>query len=171
MTIEKYIADIENFPKLGVLFKDLSPLLANPDAFGAAIEKMAYNCSKNEFDSIGAFDARGFLFGTVLARELNKPMFMIRKPGKLGYDTVKSNYDLEYGSNTIEIKSESVKPGDRVILVDDVLATGGTMKAGADLVERLGGKVASCQLLIELESLKGKEKLNGYNVDSVLRYK
>ena len=168
--LKQFVRTFDNFPKPGIAFKDIIPILTNPDAFSISIKAMDDQYRDVEFDSIGAFDARGFIFGAPLAMYQHKPFFPIRKTGKLPGPTASESYSLEYGNNVVEIQRDSVKPGDKVLLIDDLLATGGTMKAGCNLVERLGGEVLACQVVIELEDLKGRELLQGYDVRSIIKY-
>ena len=170
MNLENYIRNVSNFPKEGIEFKDISPLLENPSAFRYSIQQMANHWQDKKVDKIGGFDARGFLFGTTLAYEMGLPFFMLRKPNKLPFDTISESYDLEYGSNTSEMHTDSVQKGNRVLLVDDLLATGGTMSAGCSLVEKVGGSVVGCQFVIELEQLNGRKLLDGYDVQTLLKY-
>ncbi|MDO8556028.1 MAG: adenine phosphoribosyltransferase [Nanoarchaeota archaeon] len=168
--LETYIRPIEDFPKQGILFQDITPLLNNAQAFATAIDELVALTQDIPFDKIGAFDARGFLFGPTMAYATRKPFFPLRKPGKLPYTTITEDYGLEYGTNTLAIHIDAIHRGERILLVDDVLATGGTMQAGCKLVKQLEGIVAGCCTLVELPALKGREKLNGYDVRSLLTY-
>ncbi len=170
MDLAKYVRDIPDFPKPGILFKDITPLLAEPRAFRAAIDRMAERYRGRQIDAIAAAEARGFLFAAPVALELHKPLVPLRKPGKLPYRTHAHQYDLEYGSAELHVHVDGILPGQRVLLVDDVLATGGTMQAGCKLVEKAGGQVAGCAFLVELGFLKGAEKLRPHEVFSLLRY-
>ncbi|QBF34348.1 adenine phosphoribosyltransferase [Mycoplasmopsis phocirhinis] len=163
MELEKYIRDIWNFPKQGILFKDISPLLANGDALNYTIVQMA-NLAK-DCDIIVGPDARGFLFGTPTAAMLKKPFIMVRKPGKLPGEVISKNYDLEYGNNVLQIQKGFVKPGQSVAIIDDVLATGGTTKAIVTLLEEQGAVVKRIILLLELESLKGRDKFKDKKIE------
>ena len=158
---------VEDFPNKGVVFKDISPLLANPKEFKNLIQYLA-KVWGGKIDSIGGFDARGFLFASALAYEMDLPFFMLRKKGKLPGVVISKEYALEYGSATLEVEADAVKLGDRVLLIDDVLATGGTALAGCSLVNTLGGAVAGVQVILEVLSLKGREVLRGYNVNSIV---
>lgn len=158
MNIEKHIRDIKDFPKPGIIFKDISPLLADAKAMNYTVEKMAEYC-KN-VDVIVGPDARGFLFGTPVANSLKKPFVMIRKANKLPGEVETVNYDLEYGSNTLEIQKGLIRPGDTVAIIDDVLATGGTIDAMIKLIESQGGIVKKIVLLIELEFLNGRNSFD-----------
>ncbi len=170
MDLNRFIRDIPDFPKSGILFKDITPLLANPTAFQHAIDLMAIHYAGAEIDAIAAAEARGFLFAAPLALRLHKPLVPLRKPGKLPYRTYSLKYDLEYGQAELHMHIDGVVQGQRVLLVDDLLATGGTMVAGGKLIEQAGGIVAGCAFLVELSFLKGREKLQPYNVFSVLTY-
>jgi len=170
MDFKKYIRTVENFPKQGIDFKDITTLLSNPEIFLESIKYMNNLFSDKKIDKILAFDARGFIFGSVMAYEQNIPFVPIRKKGKLPYETISESYGLEYGYDSIEIHIDSINKGDNVLLIDDLLATGGTMKAGCTLVERLGGNVSGCGFLIELSDLKGRDKLINYDVRSLIKY-
>ncbi|MGF1633281.1 MAG: adenine phosphoribosyltransferase [Phycisphaerae bacterium] len=168
--LKKSIRDIPDFPKPGVLFRDISPLLTDPAALALSIELLANPYRGKHVDLIVGAESRGFIFGTAVACSVSAGFGLIRKPGKLPFKRVSIAYDLEYGSNTLEIHEDQVKPGQRVVIVDDVLATGGTMKASVDLVRKLGGDVVGVAVLIELEALDGRRQLPGLEVHSVLRY-
>ena len=170
MDLREYIRDVPDFPKPGVLFKDITPLLADPDAFGYAVAKLGAHYATREIDAIAAAEARGFLFAAPMALELRKPLVPLRKPGKLPYSTHSFKYDLEYGSAELHVHTDAITPGSRVLLVDDVLATGGTMAAACKLVEQAGGVVVACAFLIELSFLKGRAPLSGYECFSLITY-
>jgi len=170
MNLESFIRDIPDFPKAGILFKDITPLLADPGAFRASIERIAEHYAHTEIDAIAAAEARGFLFAAPLAIALRKPLVPLRKPGKLPYRTYSLKYDLEYGQAELHMHVDGIVSGARVLLVDDVLATGGTMRAGGQLVEQAGGSVVSCAFLLELGFLNGREKLAPHDVFSLLKY-
>ncbi len=170
MDLHKFIRDIPDFPKPGILFKDITPLLANPPAFRNAIDRMADHYRRVPFDTVAAVEARGFLFAAPLALELARPLVPLRKPGKLPYRTYSLAYDLEYGSAELQVHTDGVGPGQRVLLVDDLLATGGTMQAGCQLVEKVGGEVVGCAFLVELTFLGGREKLKPREVFSLIQY-
>lgn len=170
LEIEKYIRNIADFPKEGIQFKDITPLLASSEATEACLQKFIDMLEGQKIDKVVAIEARGFFFGTLLAQRLNVGFIPIRKPGKLPYKILKESYDLEYGTDTLEIHEDAIKKGDRVLLHDDVLATGGTAKAACNLIERLGGEVVQCNFLIELEFLNGIKKLPNQNVRSLLKY-
>ena len=165
-----YIRDIPDFPRPGILFKDITPLLAEPSAFQRAIDLMAEHYQPQAIDAVAAAEARGFLFAAPLALELKKPLVPLRKPGKLPYRTYSLKYELEYGTAELHVHIDGVTPGARVLLVDDVLATGGTMQAGCQLVQKAGGQVAGCAFLLELAFLKGRDRLQGCPVFSLLRF-
>jgi adenine phosphoribosyltransferase len=170
MDLRAYIRDVPDFPKPGVLFKDITPLLMDPSAFGYAVAKMGAHYATTPIDAIAAAEARGFLFAAPMALELHKPLVPLRKPGKLPYTTHSFRYDLEYGSAELHVHTDAIPAGARVLLVDDVLATGGTMAAACRLVERAGGIVAGCSFLIELSFLKGREQLAGRDCFSLITY-
>ena len=170
MNLSDFIRDIPDFPKPGVLFKDITPLLADPAAFGYAVAKLSAHYATRRVDAVAAAEARGFLFAAPMALELRRPLVPLRKPGKLPYRTHSASYDLEYGSAELHVHIDGINPGARVLLVDDVLATGGTMAAACRLIEKAGGSVAGCAFLIELSFLKGREKLPGIDIFSLLTY-
>jgi adenine phosphoribosyltransferase len=170
MDLTTYIRDIPDFPKPGILFKDITPLLAAPAAFRHAIDELASRYRGRPIDAVAAAEARGFIFAAPLALALNRAFIPLRKPGKLPYKTASYSYELEYGSAELHMHVDAVAPGMRVLLVDDLLATGGTMKAAAQLVEQCGGSVVSCAFLIELAFLRGREKLAPLEVISLIRY-
>jgi adenine phosphoribosyltransferase len=170
MDLAQYIRDVPDFPKPGILFKDITPLLAEPRAFQQSIDQLAARYRDRPLDSVAAAEARGFLFAAPLALALNKPLIPLRKPGKLPYRTHALQYDLEYGSAELQMHTDGVPEGSRVLLVDDVLATGGTMQAGCRLIEKAGGKVAGCAFLLELAFLHGRDKLRPHEVFSLLQY-
>lgn len=170
MNLSEFIRDVPDFPKPGVLFKDITPLLADPAAFGYAVAKLCAHYATQPLDAIAAAEARGFLFAAPIALELNKPLIPLRKPGKLPYRTHSFKYDLEYGSTELHMHIDGVGSGARVLVVDDVLATGGTMAAACKLIEKAGGTVAGCAFLIELAFLHGRKQLTGYDVFSLITY-
>jgi adenine phosphoribosyltransferase len=170
MDLASYIRDIPDFPKPGILFKDITPLLATPPAFQESIDRLAAHYRNQPLDTVAAAEARGFLFAAPLALVLCKPLVPLRKPGKLPYQTHALQYDLEYGSAELHVHIDGVDQGARVLLVDDVLATGGTMQAGCKLIEKAGGVVAGCAFLLELTFLHGREKLRPHEVFSLLQY-
>lgn len=168
--IKEYILTIPDFPKKGIMFRDITSLLQNADGFSLAIEELIKKLENIEFDIIAGTESRGFIVGAPLAYALHKPFVPVRKKGKLPREVISKDYELEYGTETIEIHKDSIKPGDRVVLIDDLIATGGTIKATAELIEELGGKVVKILFIIELEGLKGRELLNKYDVDSLAKY-
>ena len=170
MNIADYIAEIPDYPKPGVLFRDITTLLADGEAFHEAIEQMAAKVADLDFDLIIGSEARGFLFGTPLAYKLRKPFALVRKKGKLPRQTVSADYALEYGTATLEMHKDSIKPGQKVLIVDDLMATGGTIQAMAQLTETLGGTVAGVLVLMELKDLGGREILKDYRLESVVVY-
>lgn len=170
MKLADHIRDVPDFPIPGVLFKDITPLLADPAAFGAAVDGLAAQYIGKPVDVIAAAEARGFLFAAPLALALRKPLVPLRKPGKLPYQTLSHKYDLEYGSAELHMHADAVAAGARVLLIDDVLATGGTMAAAGKLIEAAGGVVAGCAFLIELTFLQGRSRLGEYDVYSLLTY-
>ncbi len=170
MDLTEYIRDIPDFPKPGILFKDITPLLAEPRAFQDAIGRFAEHYRNAGVQAIAAAEARGFLFAAPLALVLNKPLVPLRKPGKLPHLTHSHAYDLEYGSAELHVHIDAITPGARVLLVDDLLATGGTMVAGCELIRKAGGTVAGCAFLVELDFLGGRDKLRPVEVFSLIRY-
>ncbi len=170
MDLRKFIRDIPDFPKPGILFRDITPLLQDPTAFGAAIERMAEPFLNSGVEAIAAAEARGFLFAAPLALRLKAALVPIRKPGKLPFDKRSFHYDLEYGSDTLEIHVDGIRPGQKVLIVDDLLATGGTVDACCRLLEQCDAKIVGCAFLIHLVPLGGAERLGPYNIHSVVRY-
>src|SRR6516162_2313355 len=169
MDLARYIRDIPDFPKPGIVFKDITPLLAEPPAFQHAIQLMSAHYEGQGVDAVAAAEARGFLFAAPLALALKLPLIPLRKPGKLPYQTHCFQYELEYGSAELHVHIDAVRPGARVLAVDDLLATGGTLKAGCQLIEKAGGAVAGCAVLVELDFLKGRDLLKPYEVFSLIR--
>lgn len=170
MDLKKYIKDIPDFPEPGVLFRDVTPLLADKDAYQETIRLLSDFAKEKKVDLVVGPEARGFLFGCPVALALNCGFVPVRKPGKLPREVVSQSYDLEYGSNEIQMHSDSIQPGQNVLIVDDLLATGGTVDAAVSLIEKMGGNVVGIAFLIELEALKGRELLKDYDVYSVLKY-
>ncbi|MFW5444133.1 MAG: adenine phosphoribosyltransferase [Methylococcaceae bacterium] len=165
------IRDIPDFPKPGIIFKDITPLVKDPATLRLTVHQLIHPfLGKNRFTAVAGMEARGFIFGSLVAWELGLPFIPLRKPGKLPYDVQSVSYDLEYGSATLEAHIDSVDKNDRVLLIDDLLATGGTAKASCELIEKLGATVEACAFVVELDFLKGKEKLEGYEVHSLLHY-
>ena len=170
MDLKDFIRDIPDFPEPGILFRDITPLLQDVDAFKYTIDCLRDRFEGNDLDAIVAVEARGFLFGAPLAYEMGKPIVLVRKPGKLPAKTLSVEYTLEYGSNTVEILEDSVSPGQRVLVLDDLLATGGTLEATVRLVELSGGVVSAVGVVIELTELQGRKRLEGYDVISLVQY-
>lgn len=168
--VEQYIKTIPDFPKPGIMFRDVTSVLDDRKGFQLAIDEMYELLDGIDYDIIAGAESRGFIFGTPLAYKAGKSFIPVRKKGKLPRETVEATYDLEYGTATIEIHKDAIKPGDKVVLVDDLIATGGTMEAAAGLIESLGGEVVKIIFLIELVDLKGREKLSKYDVASVVQY-
>ncbi len=164
------IRDIPDFPVEGILFKDITPLLRDPEAFRKAVCALADQYREQEIDQVLAIESRGFIFGAPLALELGAGFVPIRKPGKLPSEVTAIEYTLEYGSNRLEIHTDAIKPGERVLVVDDLLATGGSAKAAIELAERLGGQIVGTAFVIELLALKGAERLTGYPVYSLIKF-
>lgn len=168
--IESSIRNVPDFPKPGIQFKDITPVLADPRLFAASIELLTAGHAPGSVKAVAGIDARGFIFAAAAAHRLGVGFVPIRKRGKLPYQTVEESYDLEYGSNTIAIHVDAVPAGSRVLLVDDLLATGGTARAAANLLRRLGAEVVEIAFLIELGFLNGRERLSGFPVRSLIRY-
>jgi len=169
--LRRMIRDVPDFPQKGIVFKDITPLLADPDAFKKAIDLMAQSLRDREFDLLVGIESRGFIFAAALAYALGKGKVPVRKPGKLPAKTVQVSYELEYGTDRLEIHEDAIRSGQRVVIVDDVLATGGTARGAVNLVEKVGGEVSALSFFIELDFLKGREKLSGYDIRSVLSYR
>ena len=170
MDYKEYIAEVQDFPIEGVLFRDITPIMQNGKAFRAACAEMVEFAKEANVDVIVGPESRGFIFGCPVAYELGIGFVPIRKPGKLPRKTETIEYDLEYGSNELHIHADAIKKGQRVLIIDDLLATGGTVKGTIDLIEKLGGEVVGCNFLIELEDLKGRDLLDGYKVNSLITY-
>lgn len=168
--LKSLVRDISDFPKPGILFRDITPLLADPAGLALSVELMANPYRGKGIDVVVGAESRGFIFGTAVACAISAGFQMIRKPKKLPYKTVAKSYDLEYGQDTLEMHVDAVKPGQRVLVIDDVLATGGTMNACLDLVRQCGGEIAGVAVMIELVGLKGRDRIGGIGVHSVLQY-
>lgn len=168
--LEDYVISIPDFPEEGVIFRDVTSVLQDADGLHLAIEEIQNLLKDVEFDVVGGTESRGFIFGMPIAYNLHKSFVPVRKAGKLPRETVSMEYELEYGTGTVEIHKDAIQPGQKVILIDDLIATGGTMEAAAKLVEELGGEVVRIVFLMELAGLKGREKLKGYDVRSVICY-
>jgi adenine phosphoribosyltransferase len=170
LDLKALIRDIPDFPRAGILFRDITPLLADPEALSEAIERLAGPFVGQGIDIVAAVEARGFIFGSAVAKALNAGFVPIRKSGKLPCRTESICYGLEYGQDKVEMHVDAIKPGMKVLMVDDLLATGGTMAAACELVERLGGKIAGLTFLVELSVIKGRQQLGDYPVNSVIIY-
>ena len=168
--LEEYVRSIPDFPEPGVIFRDVTSILQDADGLNLALDSMQSYLKDMDLDVIVGLESRGFMFGVPLAYNLHKAFVPVRKKGKLPCETISQTYDLEYGSEEIEIHKDAIRPGQKVAVVDDLIATGGTVEAAVKLIERLGGEVVKIVFLMELEGLNGREKLEGYNVDSVIRY-
>ena len=168
--IEDYIIAVPDFPKPGVLFRDITGILSDPDGLKLTLDAFYKTLENVDFDVVVGLEARGFLFGVPIAEHFHKPFVPERKKGKLPRETVEITYNLEYGTACMEVHKDAIKPGQRVVIVDDLLATGGTAKAAAHLVEKMGGKVECFAFVIELADLKGREVLNGYRVESLAKF-
>jgi len=168
--IEDYIIAVPDFPKPGVLFRDITGILSDPDGLKLTLDAFYKTLENVNFDVVVGLEARGFLFGVPIAEHFHKPFVPERKKGKLPRETVEITYNLEYGTACMEVHKDAIKPGERVVIVDDLLATGGTAKAAAHLVEKMGGKVECFAFVIELADLKGREVLDGYRVESLTKF-
>ena len=168
--IRSKIRDIPDFPNPGIIFKDITPLVKDPAALKVAVHQLMYPFLCREITAVAGMEARGFIFGSLVAWELGLPFIPLRKPGKLPYDVQSVAYDLEYGSAILEAHIDAFDASDRVLLIDDLLATGGTAKASCELIEKMGAKVEACAFVIELDFLSGREKLSNYEVHSLLHY-
>ena len=170
LQLTDFIREIPDFPKPGILFRDITPLLGNPAAFRRAVVDLANPFRTQKIDVVAAAEARGFIFAAPVAMELNAALVPIRKPGKLPYKTITHSYDLEYGSDTLQIHSDAVPTGAKVLVLDDLLATGGTIDACCKLIEKAGGTVVGCAFLIELCGLEGRKKIAQYPTVSLIQY-
>lgn len=170
MNLQDYIRDIPDFPKPGILFRDITPLLDNPEANRLATQSLIDLARDLKIDKVIGVESRGFFFGTLIADKLNAGFVPVRKPNKLPFDKLSQEFQLEYGTDRLEIHKDAISKGDRVLVHDDVLATGGTAEAACKLVEELGGEVVQCNFLIELSFLKGRDKLSKYNIGSLINY-
>ncbi|MCR5415177.1 MAG: adenine phosphoribosyltransferase [Pseudobutyrivibrio sp.] len=168
--VEDYIRTIPDFPEPGIMFRDVTSILQDAEGFKLAIDEMIKILKDVDFDVIAGAESRGFIFGAPLAYALGKPFVLIRKKGKLPCETVEKSYSLEYGTATIEMHKDAITPGQKVVVVDDLIATGGTIEAACELIEELGGEVAKIVFLMELAGLNGREKLAKYDVESVVTY-
>jgi adenine phosphoribosyltransferase len=170
MKIENYIRDIQGFPKEGILFKDITPLLNDVEARHECLSILLNSLKGQKIDKVVGAESRGFFFGMLLAQELNAGFIPVRKPNKLPYETISASYELEYGSDNLEMHIDAIKAGDRVLIHDDVLATGGTASAVCELVEKLGGTIVQCNFLMELTFLNGRDKIKEYPIFAALSY-
>lgn len=168
--VKQAIRDIPDFPKEGIIFKDITPVLQDGDIFRQAVDALAEQFADQQIDVIVGVESRGFIFASALSYKLGAGLVIVRKPGKLPYKTYQETYELEYGTDSLEIHQDAIKPGQKVLIVDDLLATGGTVKATADLLKKFDATIVGIGFLIELAFLNGKEKLQGYNVKSLITY-
>ena len=168
--VEDYVRTIPDFPEPGIMFRDITSVLQDPDGLQAAIQGMEELLKDVEFDVVVGPESRGFIFGVPIAYNMKKGFVPVRKKGKLPCETVEMTYDLEYGTATIEMHKDAIVPGQKVVIIDDLIATGGTIEAIVKLIEQLGGEVVKIIFLMELEGLNGREKLKGYDMDAVIRY-
>ncbi len=170
LNLQDYIRDVKDFPKPGVLFKDITPLLASPGASEVCLDRLLQLVEGQKIDKVVGIESRGFFFGTLLAQRLEAGFVPIRKSGKLPFNTIKEPYSLEYGIDVLEMHEDAILPGEKVLLHDDVLATGGTAKAACKLIESLGGEIVQCNFIMELEFLRGAEKLEQYEIRPLMSY-
>ena len=170
MNLKDYVASIPDFPQEGILFRDITPLMAAGEAFHYACEELIDYAKKVGAQVVAGPESRGFIFGCPVAHEMKIGFVPVRKPNKLPRKTISYKYDLEYGSNELHMHADAIKPGQKVLIIDDLLATGGTVEATAKMIEELGGEVVGCAFLIELEGLGGREKLNKYDVFTLMKY-
>ena len=168
--LEDYVRTIPDFPEPGIMFRDITTILSDADGLKLAIDEMQKTLDGVDFDVIAGAESRGFIFGAAITYNMHKPFILIRKKGKLPCETVEQSYDLEYGQATIEVHKDAVEPGQKVVIIDDLIATGGTVEAAAKLIEKLGGEVVKMVFLMELKGLNGREKLAKYDVASVISY-
>ena len=168
--LRRLIRDIPNFPKPGILFRDITPLLADPSGLALSVELMANPFRGKNIDLVVGAESRGFIFGTAVACCLSAGFVIVRKPGKLPHQRISKSYDLEYGKDTLEMHADAIVKGQRVLIVDDLLATGGTMQACCELVKELGGEIAGIAVMIELSGLRGRDKLKPFGIHSVIQY-
>ena len=170
MDLKQIIRTVPDFPKKGIMFRDITPVLADAAAFRYVIQQFLNYCKGKSINVVASAESRGFIFGSVLAYELGVSFVPLRKPGKLPYRKIRQEFQTEYSTDAFEIHEDAIKKGDKVLIVDDLIATGGTAKAAADLIEKLGGEVAGMAFLIELSFLHGRKKLEGYDVFSIVDY-
>ena len=170
LNLEEYIRSIPDWPKPGILFRDITPLLGDPKAFAAAVAALCEDFAGADIEYVAAVEARGFIFGAAVAEKLEAGFVPIRKKGKLPFETESVTYDLEYGTDTLQVHVDAITKGAKVLMVDDLLATGGTMAAACKLIEKIGGQIAGITFLIELVGLNGRNKLTGYKLSTVISY-
>lgn len=170
MNLQDYIRDIQDFPKPGIGFKDITPLLLSPEATAFCLEKLVNSLQNQKIDKVIGVESRGFFFGILLAQKLNAGFIPVRKPKKLPFNTISASYELEYGTDTLEMHVDAIQPGDKILIHDDVLATGGTAKAVCELVKQLGGEIVQMNFLMELSFLNGREKLGNKEIFAALTY-
>lgn len=170
MSLKKYVRDIQGFPKEGILFKDITPLLIDPKARKECLEILVSTLKDKQIDKVIGVESRGFFFGMLLADALNAGFVPVRKPNKLPYETISASYDLEYGNDNLEIHTDAIQKGERILIHDDVLATGGTAEAVCELVEKLGGEIVQLNFVMELTFLNGRDKIKGYDVFAAMEY-
>lgn len=170
MDLKKHIRNVPDFPKPGIGFKDITTLVGHPAALKETIDRLAEPFREEKIDVVVGIESRGFIFASVLALQFGAGMVPVRKPGKLPYKTYSQEYELEYGTDSLEIHVDAIQPGQKVLIIDDLLATGGTVEATIRLVEKLGGEVVGCAFVVELDFLKGRDKLEGYRIESLVHY-
>ncbi|RXR28487.1 adenine phosphoribosyltransferase [Flavobacterium piscinae] len=170
MALEQYIRDIVDFPKPGIIFKDITPLLASPKGTEECLQLLINSLKEKQIDKVIGVESRGFFFATLLAHHFNAGFIPVRKPKKLPFETISASYELEYGTDTLEMHIDAIQPGDKVLIHDDVLATGGTAKAVCELVKQLGGEIVQVNFLMELSFLNGREKIKEYDIFTAINY-
>jgi adenine phosphoribosyltransferase len=170
MALEQYIRDIADFPKPGIIFKDITPLLASPEGTEECLQLLINSLQEKKIDKVIGVESRGFFFATILAHHFKAGFIPVRKPKKLPFDTISASYELEYGTDTLEMHIDAIQPGDKVLIHDDVLATGGTAKAVCELVKQLGGEIVQVNFLMELSFLNGREKIKEYDIFTAINY-
>ncbi len=170
MELKDYVTTIPDFPKPGIMFRDITTVVSSAEGLKMSIDQMVDQLKNIDFDLVAGSESRGFVFGTPVAYALGKGFVLVRKKGKLPRETISQEYDLEYGTATLEMHKDAIKPGDRVVIVDDLIATGGTTEAMIKMIERLGGKVVKICFVMELAGLGGRDRLKGYDVTSLIRY-
>ncbi|HKX86902.1 MAG TPA: adenine phosphoribosyltransferase [Flavobacterium sp.] len=170
MNLEQYFRDIQDFPKEGILFKDITPLLLNPKAREEMLETLVSTLREKKIDKVVGVESRGFFFGILLAEKLNAGFIPVRKPNKLPFETISASYELEYGQDTLEMHIDAIQKGEKILIHDDVLATGGTAKAVCELVEKLGGEIVQCNFLMELSFLSGRDKIKKNEIFAAITY-